>query len=154
MWKALVRNTDAKRDCEVNGTVIVPHCYVKMLSRQSLNVVKHTQFQINQWTWVSGLISGSCPKTFPKLLHGIPGRGMYWTADMSPAAPPWSTCSMSILGPIQIKGLHANDIKHVFIAFNESQGETNKSSKAKLLLLPPGGLWKWPRHHREVDTDR
>jgi len=30
---------------------------------------------------------------------------------------------MSILGPIQIKGLRANDIKHVFIAFNESQGE-------------------------------
>lgn len=47
---------------------------------------------------------------------------------------------MSILGPIQIKGLCANGIKHVFIALNESQGEPNKSSKAKLLVLPPDGL--------------
>jgi len=47
---------------------------------------------------------------------------------------------MSILGPIQIKGLCANGIKHVFIALNESQGEPNKSSKAKLLVLLPGRL--------------
>lgn len=72
------------------------------------------------------------------------GWGEDWTEDMSPAAPFCSTCSTSILGRIQIKGLHANGIKHVFIALNESQGEPNKSSKAKLLLLPPGGLWKWP----------